>query len=121
MKGLIRVRVQYASRQQCCKTHKRPLPLPLPFRASTLKLTKRPARYICFINFMQEPAKMFTSQYIYYSYCTEIWTRSLTVVNCFLPPLGLRLKCVWTPSHLSVYFVKRVFVVSNSTRDIAVP
>ena len=29
MKVLIRVRVQYASRQQCCKTHKRPLPLPL--------------------------------------------------------------------------------------------
>ena len=25
MKELIRVRVQYASRQQCCKTHKRPL------------------------------------------------------------------------------------------------
>ena len=24
---LIRARVQYASRQQCCKTHKRPLPL----------------------------------------------------------------------------------------------
>ena len=30
MKELIRVRVKYASRQQCCKTHKRPLPLPLP-------------------------------------------------------------------------------------------
>jgi len=29
MKELIQVRVQYASRQQCCKTHKRPLPLPL--------------------------------------------------------------------------------------------
>ena len=29
MKELIRVRVQYASSQQCCKTHKRPLPLPL--------------------------------------------------------------------------------------------
>ena len=28
MKELIRVRVQYASRQQCCKTHQRPLPLP---------------------------------------------------------------------------------------------
>ena len=27
MKELIRVRVKYASRQQCCKTHKRPLPL----------------------------------------------------------------------------------------------
>jgi len=27
MKELIRVRVQYASRQQCCKNHKRPLPL----------------------------------------------------------------------------------------------
>ena len=26
MKELIRVRVQYASRQQCCKTHKQPLP-----------------------------------------------------------------------------------------------
>ena len=26
MKELIWVRVQYASRQQCCKTHKRPLP-----------------------------------------------------------------------------------------------
>ena len=26
MKELIRVRVQYASRQQCCETHKRPLP-----------------------------------------------------------------------------------------------
>ena len=26
MKELIRVRVQYSSRQQCCKTHKRPLP-----------------------------------------------------------------------------------------------
>jgi len=26
MKELIQVRVQYASRQQCCKTHKRPLP-----------------------------------------------------------------------------------------------
>ena len=26
MKELIRVRVQYASRQQCCKTHKWPLP-----------------------------------------------------------------------------------------------
>ena len=32
MKELIRVRVQYASRQQCCKTHKRPLPLPLPLK-----------------------------------------------------------------------------------------
>ena len=30
MKELIRVRVQYASRQQCCKTHKGPLPF-LPF------------------------------------------------------------------------------------------
>ena len=29
MKELIRLRVQYASRQQCCKTHKRHLPLPL--------------------------------------------------------------------------------------------
>ena len=28
MKELIQVRVQYASRQQCCKTHKQPLPLP---------------------------------------------------------------------------------------------
>ena len=28
MKELIRVRVQYASRQQCCKTHKQSLPLP---------------------------------------------------------------------------------------------
>ena len=28
MKELIWVRVQYASRHQCCKTHKRPLPLP---------------------------------------------------------------------------------------------
>ena len=28
MKEIIRVRVQYDSRQQCCKTHKRPLPLP---------------------------------------------------------------------------------------------
>ena len=28
MKELIRIRVQYASRQQCCKTHQRPLPLP---------------------------------------------------------------------------------------------
>jgi len=27
MKELIRVRVKYASRQQCCKTHKRPLHL----------------------------------------------------------------------------------------------
>jgi hypothetical protein len=26
MKELVRVRVQYATRQQCCKTHKRPLP-----------------------------------------------------------------------------------------------
>ena len=32
MKELIRVRVQYASRQQCCKTHKRPLPLPFTSR-----------------------------------------------------------------------------------------
>ena len=31
MKELIRVRVQYVSRQQCCKTNKRPLPLPLPY------------------------------------------------------------------------------------------
>ena len=29
MKELIWVRVQYASRQQCCKTHRWPLPLPL--------------------------------------------------------------------------------------------
>jgi len=29
MKELILERIQYASRQQCCKTHKRPLPLPL--------------------------------------------------------------------------------------------
>ena len=28
MKELIRVTVQYASRQQCCKTHNRPFPLP---------------------------------------------------------------------------------------------
>jgi hypothetical protein len=26
MKELVGVRVQYATRQQCCKTHKRPLP-----------------------------------------------------------------------------------------------
>ena len=31
MKELIRVRVQYASRQQCCKTHKRPLPFTFKF------------------------------------------------------------------------------------------
>ena len=31
MKELIRVSVQYASRQQCCKTYKRPLPLPFTF------------------------------------------------------------------------------------------
>jgi len=30
MKELFRVRVQYASRHQCCKTHKQPLPC-LPF------------------------------------------------------------------------------------------
>ena len=36
MKELIRVRVEYASRQQCCKTHKRPLPLPF-YQASQLK------------------------------------------------------------------------------------
>ena len=29
MKELVRVRVKYVSRQQCCKTHKRPLPLPI--------------------------------------------------------------------------------------------
>ena len=34
MKELIRVRVQYASRQRCCKTHKRPLPLPFTFSHS---------------------------------------------------------------------------------------
>ena len=32
MKELIRLRVQYASRQLCCKTQKRPLPLPLVIR-----------------------------------------------------------------------------------------
>ena len=32
MKELIRVRVQYGSRQQCCKSHKRPLPLPFTLR-----------------------------------------------------------------------------------------
>ena len=37
MKELIRVRVQYASKQQCCKTHKRPLPL--PFFTVTRRLT----------------------------------------------------------------------------------
>ena len=31
MKELIRVRVQYASMQQCCKTHKRPLPFTFTF------------------------------------------------------------------------------------------
>ena len=31
MKELIRIRVQYASRQQCCKTHKRPLPFTFVF------------------------------------------------------------------------------------------
>ena len=43
MKELIRVRVQYTSRQQCCKTHKRPLHLPFTVsrcvrRPSTLSL-----------------------------------------------------------------------------------
>jgi len=35
MKELIWVRVQYASRQQCCKTHKRPLPFTLTTLLST--------------------------------------------------------------------------------------
>ena len=45
MKELIRVRVQYASRQQCCKTHKRPLPLPLPlpYLTALLPLTHFPS------------------------------------------------------------------------------
>jgi len=37
MNELIRVRVQYASRQQCCKTHKRPLPLPFILPALVFK------------------------------------------------------------------------------------
>jgi len=94
----------------------------ISFRTRTHKLTKRPPLYVfVLLTSCQEPAKVFASLYTCYSYCTEIWTRSHTVVNCRLPPLVLRLKCVWTPSRLSVYFVKRVFVVSNSTRDIAVP
>jgi hypothetical protein len=35
MKELVRVRVQYATRQQCCKTHKRPLPLNLTLNLLT--------------------------------------------------------------------------------------
>jgi hypothetical protein len=31
MKELVRERVQYATRQQCCKTHKTAFALPLPF------------------------------------------------------------------------------------------
>jgi hypothetical protein len=34
MKELVQVRVQYATRQQCCKTHKRPL----PFTSTTIFL-----------------------------------------------------------------------------------
>ena len=38
MKELIRVRVQYASRQQCCKTHKRPLPFYLTDKSRLYKV-----------------------------------------------------------------------------------
>ena len=41
MKELIRVRVQYASRQQCCKTHKRPLPF--YYLCRQLLLVQRPS------------------------------------------------------------------------------
>ena len=37
MKELIQVRVQYASRQQCCKTHKRPLPFAIHKSHLTLR------------------------------------------------------------------------------------
>ena len=39
MKELIRVRVQYASRQQCCKTHKRPLTFTFTIQNLTVKFT----------------------------------------------------------------------------------
>ena len=38
MKELIRVRVQYVSRQQCCKTHKRPLPFYLTDKSRLYKV-----------------------------------------------------------------------------------
>jgi hypothetical protein len=41
MKELFRVRVQYATRQQCCKTHKRPLHLPLHETQFNLKMANR--------------------------------------------------------------------------------
>ena len=53
MKELIRVRVQYASRQQCCKTHKRPLPLPFSVCYVSIPLIntlKYSCTKICFIS-----------------------------------------------------------------------
>jgi hypothetical protein len=49
MKELVRVRVQYATRQQCCKTHKRPLPFYL------LTLIKNPP--FAYIFFQTQPKK----------------------------------------------------------------
>ena len=48
MKELIRVRVRYASRQQCCKTYKRPLPFFLHHRRVGKLIGSHRLNYVAF-------------------------------------------------------------------------
>ena len=62
MKELIWVRVQYASRHQCCKTHKRPLPFYLLLKTKDsytdqARSTHREMRNEILMHFLQRKAK----------------------------------------------------------------
>ena len=89
MKELIRVRVQYSSRQQCCKTHKWPLPLPLLFRqifekSLNIKFNENPSSGSRVIQCGGRTDRKADRRDEASSRFSELWEKRLKAVHAFL-------------------------------------
>jgi len=117
MKELIRVRVQYASRQQCCKTHKRPLPLPFTSLHSFLPLT-----FLLYFSALHSDYDVpFAARVLYLKPCISHYTCILFFlpvpatswhVGQFLQTIDLEFLSAHTQHFPMFYFLAR----SNKTR-----
>jgi len=102
MKELIRVRVQYASRQQCCKTHKRPYSLMIPNRSFILRTKNESYRqHAIGVRFVHE---LFIQPVSGYTFCLRMLSSMTVTCSCnvqrFVTNFAVVLKCLACPGKV---------------------
>ena len=130
MKELIWVRVQYASRQQCCKTHKRPLPFRkcLHFIRQLWKNMIEPDRrqatiwIVCIVCWIPKAKDTHSEYAILIAFPCHQWLHEsasllrYTYIACLVIIESERVYCAVRSECLNVFRLILVFKSLSSTR-----